>query len=180
MIANNRTKGGRPFGFTMVELIIYLSIIGIFLVSAISLSLQVLSGNEKERSFLEVNQNARFALDKIVQEIRIAGDLNAGSSTFNTSPGVLSLANATPALNPTIFDVSGGRLRVTQGVGSPIFLTSSRVNVSNLVFKNLSVTGRTKVISIQLTLNHLNPSNDSIYEATYTIEGSAVLRSKEN
>lgn len=167
-------------GFTLIELIISIAIISIFLISVIFLSLQFVEESQKARSFQEVQQNGRFAMERMLQEIRAASDLNTGASTFNTHPGVLSLAVDDATKNPTIFDVSGGQLRIKQGTGSALPLTSTKVQVTNLVFKNFSVANRTKNIKISLTVEHDNPANVPIFDADISLEGAAVIREQED
>ena len=40
--------------------------------------------------------------------------------------------------DPTIFDISDGALRITEGAGSPVAITNNKIQVSDLVFENVS------------------------------------------
>lgn len=166
-------------GFTLVELMIYITIISIFLVSAIQFSVAVLQAGEKARIQTEVQQNARFAMERIRREIRTADDVNTGASTFGAHPGVLSLAHDDVVSDPTIFDVSSGALRIKQGTGSPTNLTSSRVEVTNFVVQNRSVAGRTRNIQIQLTLSWADEVATP-FDTTISLQSSVVIREEED
>lgn len=114
-------------------------------------------------------------MERMMQEIRAAEGINLGGSTFGSHPGVLSLATSVPATNPTIFDVSGGVLRMTQVcVSAPVPLTSSGLSVTNLVFTNLSVNNRTTNVRVSLTVEHPNPDGIELFNASSVIEAAAV------
>lgn len=163
-------------GFTMIELLIYVTFISIMATVFVNFALDIAGSAQKARVRQEVQQNARLAMDRMLQEVRAAEGLNVGTSVFDSHPGILTLGTSVPATNPTIFDVSGGVLRMTQGASSPLALTASNLQVSNLVFENLTLVGRTQHVRIIFTLRHPNPDNNEIYNASVTLYGSAVLR----
>ncbi len=167
-------------GFTLIETLIYGLIVSGMILISILFSLSISDGSQRARAYQEVQQNARMAMDRIVQEIRAADDLNASGSVFGANPGTLSLAHSDPGKNPTIFDVSGEKLRISQGGSATTTLTSDLVRVTNLTFTNLSVSNRTKNIYISLTVEHVNPGNDSVYAASTTVRASATIRNQSD
>jgi len=166
-------------GFTLLELIIYVFIVAIILTAITMYAIDVIGAQTKAKSYQEVQYNARFAIRRIVNEIRRADDLNDGSSTFDTHPGVLSIGNNNPTKDPTVFDIASNRLRMTQG-GTPYFLTSDKVEITNMVFKDLSVANRTNNIKISMTVAHRNPENREEFDAEFTISSTAVIREQED
>lgn len=167
-------------GFTLIETLIYgLLVSGMILVSVL-FSLSISEGNQSARAYQEVQQNARMAMERMIQEIRAANNLDAAGSVFGTSPGTLSLTHDDASKSPTVFDVSGEILRIRQGTGAIIPLTSDLVRVTTLTFTNLSVSNRTKNIRISLTIEHLNPENIAVYQASTTIQASATIRSQSD
>ncbi len=160
-------------GFTLIEFVIYTGIVASILVLMTGFLWNIIFGNIKETSYQEVQQNGRFALTKITQEIKKATGIN------NPLPGSfsdsLSLEMANPDLNPTIFNLSDGKLRITQGTFSPIDLTTDRVIVPNLLFTNLSYEGTPGTIRIGMTIEHLNPGSQIAYEASIDLQSSVSL-----
>jgi type II secretory pathway pseudopilin PulG len=160
-------------GFTLVELIIYIAILVVILVLAVSFLWMIVSGNIKEGFFQEVQQNGRFALTKITQEIKKATGIIspslAGSANF------LSLRMADPNLNPTIFDVDNGKLRIIQGSNPSYYLTTDQVIVSNLQFTNLSYENTPGAIQIDITIDHLNPGGRMEYQASVNLKSTVSL-----
>lgn len=162
-------------GFTLVELVIYIVVISTSAVLLTYLSIDLVTGAQKARVNQEVQQNARFAMQRIVQELRHANTVNTGSSTFGSSPGVLSLGVDTVGNDPTVFDVASEVLQITQGANGPYPLTTDKVRVTNLVFDNRS-TPKTSNIKVTLTIEHVNPSNQETYNASQTLSTTVVVR----
>lgn len=168
------TKARR--GFTLIEVILYTTLVAIIATAATTLFLSYLDVQTKNRVLEEVAANSRVAITRITQAIQSANDVNLGSSIFGTNPGKLVLTMEDAVIDPTEFDVSAGALRIKEGSGSPQVLTGSLVNVSNLIFTNLTVTGKIKDIQVNLTVTHLNPQNDPRYDATLAVQTAASLR----
>ena len=163
-------------GFTLIEILIYTTIIAVFLVTAINFSLGIIASKAKAKSVREVEQNSRFAIERMSQEIRRAVDINLSDSVFNQHPGVLSLAMPEDSDNPTVFDLSSdGALRITQGTSTPQILTSDQVEVSNLVFTNLSPNDWSKNIKINLTVQYKNSQREE-FNSSSTVETAIGLR----
>jgi len=160
-------------GFTLIELLLYTAIISLVLVSVTGFFWNIASGNIKEKSYQEVQQNGRFAMTKITQEIKKAIGIN--NPVPSSSANSLSLVMSEPNLNPTIFDVSGGKLRITQGALAPIELTTDQVVVSNLQFTNLSYLNTPGTLRVEMTLENLNPSGKTEYQASLDLKTTVSL-----
>ena len=162
--------------FTLIEILIYTTLVAIFLVTAVNFSLDIIAGKAKARSMREVQQNTRFTIERMTQEIRRAVNLNLAESVFDAHPGILSLAMPEAEKNPTVFDLSlDGALRMTQGTSTPEILFSNQVAATNLVFTNLSPLAWSKNIKINLTVQYKNPERKE-FEATSIIETAVSLR----
>lgn len=166
-------------GVTLLELLVYVTLISILAIVFVNFTLDIVGTSQKARVKQEAQQNARIALERISRAIREADSLNAGASTFGSNPGVLSLAMDDGAVNPTVFDVSGGVLRITEGVGSPQAITSGEFDVTNLVFTNRSISGRTTNIKTEITVAHPNPENIEIFDAEVSLRSTSVIREDE-
>jgi len=160
-------------GFTLIEFLIYIAIVSSILVLISGFLWNIVFGNIKETAYQEVQQNGRFALTKISQEIKRATGIN--SPLAGGSANSLSLAMADPNFNPTIFDLADGKLRITQGANPPIELTTDQVIISNLQFSNLSYEGTPGAIRIEMTISHLNPANRIEYQASIDLKTTVSL-----
>jgi prepilin-type N-terminal cleavage/methylation domain-containing protein len=160
-------------GFTLIEFLIYVAIVGSILVLMTNLFWNVILGGTKENSYQEVQQNGRFALLKMEQEIKKAIGINNPSP--GTSASSLSLLMANSSLNPTVFNLNGGKLIITQGSSSPIEITTDQVSVSSLRFTNLSYFGTPGTIGIEMTIENLNPANRNEYQASVDLKTTVSL-----
>lgn len=160
---------GANQGFTLVELIIYIAIFAVILVLITGFFWSIIFGNIKESSLREVQQNGRFALTKITREIKKAAGINIALGSL------LSLEMAEPTLNPTVFDVADGKLRITQGSSSSYELTTDQVIVSSLQFTDLSYPGTSGTIRIEVQLEYINPSSRPERQASINLESTVSL-----
>lgn len=160
-------------GFTLIELIIYIGIVVVFLLGAINFGLEIIYGNIKAGAIREVQQNARFAMEKMARIIEEAKAIN--SPEPGNSANSFSLEMTNPSLNPTIFDVSNNKLRLTQGMKGSYELTSDRVIVSGLQFTNLSYVETPGTVLIEMKIDHINPGNQREYAVSFEIKSTASL-----
>lgn len=161
-------------GFTLVELLLYVSIIGVILVSFSVLLSIVMQSRIKNQTVSEVEQQGSEVLQSMTQIIRNTDNIT--SPTIGTTGASLTLDVLDAAKDPTIFDLAAGVIRIKEGAGAAVPLTNSRVTASSLTFKNLSRTGTPGTIRIQFTLSHINSGGRNEYAFTKTFYGSASLR----
>lgn len=165
-------------GFTIVETIIYVAIIGVFMTTVILFGISAVQTAEKAVVAQEVQQNARFAMERVVREVRGAEALNSGLSTFALANSVLALDVSTGGNTPTVFDLDAGQLRMTQGANPSVYLTADDVEVTEFRVENRSISGRTENVQIILTIQSAQGSG-IVYNATTTLQSSAVIRKRE-
>jgi prepilin-type N-terminal cleavage/methylation domain-containing protein len=161
-------------GFTLIELLLYIAIVGSLLV-AISMFLAVsVDARVKSQSVSEVNKQGTAATEYITQTIRNANTITAPAAAASGSS--LTLTVPASGLNPTVFDLSAGVLRVKEGASAAVPLTNGKVQVTNLTFTNLSRSGTNGIVRISLTVSRINPSGKNEYDYHKTFVTSAVLR----
>ncbi len=163
-------------GFTLVEMILYVAILAIFLTGAILFMWDVTYGRVKSYTHQEVNQNVRLAGKRIMYEIRNAQDLN-----LPVNPTSISLQMTDSSRNPTVIDLSGGRLRIGYGSGgscpstSPCPITSNQVSVTSLNFTNLSSGTASLNIGFAITIESVAQRKE--FQKNETFQATAELRS---
>lgn len=162
-------------GYVLLEFLLYVAIVGAVLTVAVGVGLDLLRSRMKASSLEFVNQNARLSLERMTSAIRAADGVNTSGSVFGTSPGRLSLQMPVAGQNPTVFDVAGGILQVTEGVGSPVPLTATDVSVTGLTFAHL-VQGASQGVRIVLTLRRVNPGGVAELSVERTYVGAALIR----
>lgn len=167
-------------GFTLIELILYVSIVSIFMVALIPFILGIIQGNVKNNAKQEVFSTARFISEKIKSEIRNSNGFNASNFGINLAdnPGMkLSLIQDAPD-NPTDIDVNSGKARIKEGVSTAENLNSDNTKITNLTFTNYSsVDNKTKNIGFEITVEGNYNSSRTEYTEIFTLKSDAEIRS---
>lgn len=171
-------------GFTLIEMIIYVSLFAVILFIIVRLFWQVQLSDVRGRTMHEAQENAGQVVDTFEYYVRKADDINTGSSTFGVHPGVLSIQDSSNVLIDTYTKniTLGGqphsirKLRLTEGAYPSLDLTSDHVDVTDFQLTNLTQGAEPDVILIDLTLSSLNPSSDELYDYSFVIHSSINLR----
>ena len=147
----------------MIEMIIYVAIVSIISTSITGLYIHIIRLRAQASSTQEVNESVRLAASKIDYEIRQAKSINSVGTS-------LSLSSSDSARNPTIIDLSNGRIRFTVGT-STAFITSNQVTINTFTLTNLS-TGDSKSQNVRYIISGTYLGNSA------SITSSAEVRSK--
>lgn len=161
-------------GFSLLELLLYVTTAAILVGAISSLVLVLFQGRTKAKTISEVEEQGNQAMHLILQTIRNSESIN--TPTAGSSGASLSLQQTVVANNPTVFDLSSGALRITEGASAAVTITSSRVTASSLTFRNLTRSGTPGVVQVQFTLTYVNNSNRNEYSYAKTFISSASLR----
>jgi len=155
-------------GYTLIELLLYVAMVGVLL-GAITVFFSISTDARiKNQSINEVNDQGTFALDYAAQTVRNATSIS--SPAASTSGSQLTLAVPTSSLSPTVFSVVGGVLQVKEGTATAIALTNSKIQVTSFSVTNLTRSGTSGIVQINLTLNRINAAsrNEYDYQRTFT------------
>ena len=159
-------------GFTLIELILYIAIVTLVMSALIPFAWSVIEGGTKSTTDQEVYSNARFLSEKIKWEIRNAKGINS------VSVNSISLQNFNASKDPTIIDLSAGKMRIKYGTAIAVELNSTDTTVSNLTFtNNTSVDNKTKNIQFNFTLGSNFAQNRVEYQQSVTLQSSGEIRS---
>lgn len=177
MLWNKNKINNSVKGFTLVETLIYIAIIGGVIGTFVSFSLNISNTGNKTYSQQEVQANARVAMDMIVKKIKSASSVSTTQSVFGVNPGVLYLTMSSSTLNPTIINLSGvdGQLQIKEGVASTTSITTKQVEITSLIFSNLSASSSRENISVNLTVSYAT-STDVGYKFSQSLQTTASLR----
>lgn len=170
----NKTKRVSSRGFTLVELLLYVSVAAVMLLGLSIMLAAVLGARVKHNVVAEVDGQGTQAMQIIAQTIRNAEAIL--SPVAGESAASLTLDVFDPARDPTIFDFSDNAIRVKEGNGSAIPLISGRLVITDLIFRNLAKPNTPGIIRIEFVAVHLNPAGRSEYGYAKTFYGSASLR----
>src|SRR3989339_516454 len=170
MISHKQLKKINKKGFTLVEILIYISVLTVICAAIISFLFWAIKTNAKSRAAAEVSDNARRAMETMFYEIRQANSVYAPTSVFGANPGQLSLeTKISPPDNETKtyndFYLAGGKLYLKREGMLPEQITSDQVRVSNLIFKYLGSSGNLASVQIDLKVEYADLSGRPEYQA---------------
>jgi prepilin-type N-terminal cleavage/methylation domain-containing protein len=149
-------SSSRKSGFTLIEMLISISIFSVIIVAFIGILVIVLQIQAQSSSSVAVNQESQFLLQKLQYYVESASVVNIPTSTVTST---LQLFTASSSADPEFIKLSSGTVYLQQtATGTMQALTSPRVTVSSLSFtRNANPPGHDAVsISFTMAYNTTN------------------------
>jgi len=167
-------------GFTLIEFIVYIGIVGVVLLVAGAITLNIFYGKAKLTAVEEVSQNARFAVEKIAYTIRNAQAVDSPSVGVSAATLELEMLN-----NSIEFEADDDQIKMTESTGrgqdkikTSFIITSDEVKITSLQFANLSYSDTPGTVRVQMTIEYNNPSGRQEREYSKTFYTTANVRKK--
>lgn len=162
-------------GFTLVEMVLYVSICSLFLLVLSTFLTYLLGARIRSQTIAEVNQQGFQVMHRLTSTIRNGRSIEVPG--LGSSSSTLAVTTGVPLVDPTMFYASSGVMTIREASNNPVPLTNSRVVLSNLVFQNVSSSSSSdKIIRISFTLSHINLGGREEYTFIKNFSGSATLR----
>lgn len=137
-------------GFTLLELLIYIAILSGFLIVVVNLFLAVSTSSSREEARAEVQQNLRFAVQQITDDMRSASAiiLPAGGGSGNTLELTVDAAS-------TVYSIDNGVLQKTRNsVTENITSGNVTVSITNPIFVRSFNAGARPTVQISLEISY--------------------------
>lgn len=161
-------------GYTLIELLLYVAVTGSLLISVSYFFGTAAEARIKNQSVSEVNIHGELAMEYLTQTIRNASSISAPLA--GASSASLTLVVPTGGLSPTTFDLTSTTLQVKEGAAAYVALTSDKVQITNLFFKNLSRPATPGLVQVSFDVSRTNLSGRNAYDYQKTFISSASLR----
>ncbi|MDO8555269.1 MAG: type II secretion system protein [bacterium] len=164
-------------GFSLVETIVYTAILAVTTIFVVNSLLKTVSAFNSFRVSKQINAAAINSMERMTREIKSSSQIDTNNSVFDINPGKLIINKNDPGTGAPItleFSVANSRLTIKKDNESPIALTSSGTEVSNLVFRQVATSTdlHSKAIKIELTIK----SGYGNYQKTENFYDTVVLR----
>lgn len=162
-------------GFSLVEIIIYVALTSVLLLTVSGFSIVIMNLNNSNKVASEVEYQGIQMMQIITQHIRNANSITTpvqGSSSNN----YLSLVMPSGTPTPAVFSLSDGNLYINEGGAGNTAINNSKVQITNLLFENLSRPATPGVIMISFTLDYLNPGGKAELNYSKNFYATASLR----
>jgi hypothetical protein len=129
---------------------------------------------QKGKAMNAVSSEGAFIMNRITQIIRNADSIvSPGPANSATS---LTLMYEDSGLDPSVFDLNSGNIRLSQGATPFANLNSSQVSITTLTFTNLTGPNAKGVIRVQLGLSFNNPDGRATYNHSQTFYATATIK----
>lgn len=171
-------------GFSLVELLVGVGIVGIIGVLVVQVFFSTLRSNSKTEIRKEVKQNGDLALETMARLIQGAREVNSSCSSSGTTTTELVLVdtNGETMTFGCILDGSVTRLASTSGTVSE-YLTSKSVSLggsacanSTISFTCRGVGGAPPRITISFTLSQVGQAGSQFEQSSSSFQSSVSLR----
>jgi hypothetical protein len=166
-ISMKRTVHSYQKGFTLIEILLYLSLSIVMVALIGGIGVNVLTGLTGSKAEEELQYNAQFVTEKIHAIVSAAKNIELPSAR-ETSPGLILRMND-PKKDPTVIDVVDGRIRVKEGESDPWLLSGKRLIVLTPVFSNVTYAGGPGSVRIILPMELVNPQDRVVLRASTTL-----------
>lgn len=163
-------------GFTLLESLLYVAILGIAVTIITSLAVALLEFDVRGSVRIEVEAAARRVFEVVEEAVHAAAAIDTANSTFASDQGRLTLTMRDAARSPTVFSLSGVRLEMSEAGGDTVALTPAAVEVARFRLTHLQPTNAEPGVRIELDLRALNPAADPARALTRTYQTGIVLR----
>jgi prepilin-type N-terminal cleavage/methylation domain-containing protein len=126
-------------GFTLIELMVSITIFSVVMLASMGAVLTVLNSNRKSESLRSVMDNLSFTLDTMTRTIRFGSVYHCGASGNLSVPndcpsGDSSLTVLYSSNNQVTFYLSSGQIMRVVNAGKPLSMTSPDVNIQTFSF----------------------------------------------
>lgn len=155
-------------GYTLIELLLYVTIVGSLLVSVSLFFGTVTDSRVKNQAVSEVDEQGAALMDYITQTIRNGTSITTPATAGAVNPS-LTLVVPTSSLSPTIFDTSGAVMGYLNDGGTT---GSAHSNVMNATKFTAGTTGTVKMLYAYLGPTVAASPNNQGQMAIYSGAGS--------
>jgi len=126
-------------GFTLIELMVAISIFSVVMVMCMGSILSVLDANHKSATLRSVMDNLNYTLEGMTRSIRFGKNYHCGSSGDVTSPSDCSSGDSSLSIKDSngslvTYGLSSNRITRSIDGGANFYLTSPDVTIQSLTF----------------------------------------------
>jgi hypothetical protein len=160
-------------GFSLLEMLIYVSILALMLVVIIEVTNSVVKSQRVMGSQRKIDNSLTLTFERIIREIRLAESVDTAASTLGSHPGVLALDGEDELgnLREVSFYLSGGQVVMEENGALVGAVSQSDVTVTSLIFQ-IFATSTSQGIRATITLE----SGTSTHYRSSNFYTSAVTR----
>jgi prepilin-type N-terminal cleavage/methylation domain-containing protein len=162
-------------GMTLVETLVAIAIMSMLMLSVVSLLVDTSKSEKRNRAITEVEYQASSIIYEIAQSVRNSSAITSPVIGATSTSLTLALASI-PSEDPTIFSTSSSSIIVSRGGGGNENISSGTVEVTSLIFENISAPSTKGAVRINLAIRGANPNNKPELEYSTVRTTTVTLR----
>jgi type II secretory pathway pseudopilin PulG len=166
----------RKNSFTLIEMLVYIAVLGILMVVLSSFLIWVNDSNVKAKVMRETLEDASRTMEFMVREIKDASSIY--TPTTNSSQLSLETTKYLPTgerVTYIDFFLCGTQVCFKKEGQAPVALTKDKIEVNSLTFTEVT-SGDIPSVQIVLGAKYKNPQNRLEYQSIVTLTSTASLR----
>lgn len=150
----------RVKGFTIIEVIVYIAVLGVIGTSILAVFVWGIKAYTKSQAMQETTWNAKRAMDAMVQEIREAENIYSPTTVGSQlSLEISKYASSGHATSFVDFFLCEEKLCFKRESHPAVVLTSNNVRVTQLLFQEVRTDPARPSMQVTLRVAYKNPNN---------------------
>lgn len=178
-MSNINKKSNFNKGMTLIEILLYLSLLAIMIVAISAFMSLSLQSRIKGQTIGEVEQSSTQAMDIMIDSIRSAKTITAPTRGNNSS----SLNLVMPGVSQTVdLRLNSGKIEMQKNGGGYSAITFDKLTITSLVFANTTSSasiGALGSVKVSFRSDYINSSGRNEYTFGKNFQGAASLRSQQ-
>jgi len=146
----------RNKGFTLMEIMLYMTIASGILFAIISFSMQIMEVSKKSSDMQEIETNIQYIANKLSLAVQTAISIDDNNSNFENDEGTLYLHMSDMAKSPTIFYLENEEVILDEGSNTNIKLNSDFTKCTQLRFAKVETPKFPDQVIIDLQCEPIN------------------------
>lgn len=164
-------KRRTPEGFSLLELILYLALFSLVIISVVTIATRSVSSRTKSRAVQNVEYAARYAVERMTSDIRSAVDINE----TDLASTILTITKADGEI--ITYQEINNTLTIQRNSGPPVELTPTAIQVDTFTLVDRSPVGsETTDIDMTIAVSTTAPAARQEYDASFTLTSGARMR----
>ncbi len=159
-------------GFSLIEILIYVSLFSAMSVASMNSLFEVIKAFNDLRVSRDINDSSVQIMERMTRDIKSATAVDLANSTFNISPGRLTLSTVTASGTPLTVEyyVANSTIGIKENGVDKGSLMSAKTTVDALVFRYMN-TGSSVGVKVEL---HLSSSRNGVKDADHFYDSVAL------
>lgn len=163
-------------GFSLVELLLYMGLVSLGLVTIIAFAGNLRTGQVKARTIEEVQQDARFSMHQVSLYFHNATGIDESQTVLDSDNGAIALETSGDTI---VFSIDNNQLAITEGSDPAEAITSDKTTVTQLLVEDRTPDGDgTEItdVKITITVEHVNPDDVAEFRSSTQLSTTVSLR----